>query len=115
MVYYLNLHTKESQWELPTAPATESSSKPEIAASHLLIKHKDSRKPSSWREENITRTKAEARKILEEFKTQIESGDATLAELAKINSDCSSAKRGGDLGNFSRGQMQKPFEVRILI
>lgn len=112
MVYYLNLHTKESQWELPTAPAAESSAKPEIAASHLLIKHKDSRKPSSWREDNITRTKAEARKILEDFKAQIESGEATLAELAKVNSDCSSAKRSGDLGNFSRGQMQKPFEVR---
>lgn len=34
----------------------------------------------------------------------------TLAELAKTYSDCSSAKRGGDLGPFSRGQMQKPFE-----
>lgn len=41
---------------------------------------------------------------------QIKSGEATLAELARDYSDCSSAKRGGDLGPFSRGQMQKPFE-----
>lgn len=41
---------------------------------------------------------------------QIKSGEATLAELAQKYSDCSSAKRGGDLGPFSRGQMQKPFE-----
>lgn len=31
-------------------------------------------------------------------------------ELAKEYSDCSSAKQGGDLGEFGRGQMQKPFE-----
>lgn len=31
-------------------------------------------------------------------------------ELAEEFSDCSSSKRGGDLGSFTRGQMQKPFE-----
>jgi NIMA-interacting peptidyl-prolyl cis-trans isomerase 1 len=30
--------------------------------------------------------------------------------LASQFSDCSSAKQGGDLGSFGRGQMQKPFE-----
>lgn len=41
---------------------------------------------------------------------QIISGEATLAQLAQKYSDCSSAKRGGDLGPFGRGAMQKPFE-----
>lgn len=76
----------------------------------MLVKHKGSRRPSSWREENITRTKDEARQILEDYRKQIESGDVTLEELAQKYSDCSSAKRGGDLGMFGRGQMQKPFE-----
>lgn len=31
-------------------------------------------------------------------------------EIASEFSDCSSAKRSGDLGSFSHGQMQKPFE-----
>jgi NIMA-interacting peptidyl-prolyl cis-trans isomerase 1 len=44
------------------------------------------------------------------YKEQIECGDATFAELAQHYSDCSSAQRGGDLGPFGRGQMQKPFE-----
>jgi NIMA-interacting peptidyl-prolyl cis-trans isomerase 1 len=33
-----------------------------------------------------------------------------FAELAEEFSDCTSAKRGGDLGVFGRRQMQKPFE-----
>jgi peptidyl-prolyl cis-trans isomerase NIMA-interacting 1 len=31
-------------------------------------------------------------------------------DIAKTESDCSSAQRGGDLGLFGRGQMQKSFE-----
>ncbi|RZC42330.1 WW domain containing protein [Asbolus verrucosus] len=60
--YYLNIYTKESQWDVPDKPAEPvSSSGPEqVQCSHLLVKHKDSRRPSSWREENITRTKEEA-------------------------------------------------------
>lgn len=38
------------------------------------------------------------------------SGEKSFSELASQFSDCSSAKRGGDLGPFGRGQMQKPFE-----
>lgn len=33
-------------------------------------------------------------------------GQATLEELAETESDCSSAKQGGDLGFFTRGKMQ---------
>uniref|UniRef100_A0A1A9UHS2 Peptidyl-prolyl cis-trans isomerase n=1 Tax=Glossina austeni TaxID=7395 RepID=A0A1A9UHS2_GLOAU len=113
LTYYLNIYTKESQWDLPTEPAKKeiSASGPsEVRCCHLLVKHKGSRRPSSWREENITRSKEEARQILEDYRKQIENGDATLEDLAQKYSDCSSAKRGGDLGMFGRGQMQKPFE-----
>ena len=40
----------------------------------------------------------------------IQSGEKSFSELATQFSDCSSAKRGGDLGPFGRGQMQRPFE-----
>ena len=67
--YYLNQYTKESQWDLPTEPAKPTglnSSGPEkLQCSHLLVKHAGSRRPSSWREEKITRTKEEAMQLLE--------------------------------------------------
>ena len=57
--YYLNKFTNESQWEKPTRPA-EKQAADEVQCSHLLVKHRDSRRPSSWREENITKSKEDA-------------------------------------------------------
>jgi peptidyl-prolyl cis-trans isomerase C len=37
-------------------------------------------------------------------------GGEDFAAVAKDNSDCPSAKQGGDLGSFPRGKMVKPFE-----
>lgn len=42
-------------------------------------------------------------------KEQIDNGER-FEDVAKERSDCSSFKRGGDLGYFSRGEMQPPFE-----
>ena len=107
-VYYLNQYTKQSQWDPPTEPAQPEQA--QVRASHLLVKHRDSRRPSSWREENITRSKEEALDILAGYRSQIVNKEASFEELAGKFSDCSSAKKGGDLGLFGRGQMQKPFE-----
>lgn len=74
--------------------------------SRTVVKHSGSRRPSSWREENITRSKEEAREQLKGYKEMIEGGEATLEDLARKYSDCSSAKKGGDLGFFTRGAMQ---------
>ncbi|XP_026760390.1 peptidyl-prolyl cis-trans isomerase NIMA-interacting 1-like [Galleria mellonella] len=116
MTYYLNKHTRRSQWEKPERPASlndddDSNGAPEeVRCSHLLVKHTDSRRPSSWREDTITRSKEEALEALKGFRQKIVSKETSLEELAKIYSDCSSAKRNGDLGRFKRGRMQKPFE-----
>jgi len=81
-----------------------------ILCSHLLLKHAGSRRPYSWLSDNITRTKEEARELLEEYRSQIISGQKTFAELAKTYSDCNSAKNGGVLKAFGRGDMQPSFE-----
>lgn len=64
--YYLNIHTKESQWDRPVKPAEpQSGVGPEqVQCSHLLVKHENSRRPSSWREEKITRSKDEALELI---------------------------------------------------
>lgn len=81
-----------------------------IRAAHLLVKHKDSRRPSSWRETNITRSKEEAIEMLKGYEEEIRSGQKSLGDLAVSESDCSSARKRGDLGFFGKGQMQKEFE-----
>jgi NIMA-interacting peptidyl-prolyl cis-trans isomerase 1 len=71
---------------------------------------RESRRPSSWKEPVITRSKDEALQKIQAFRQQLVSGQADFVALASVESDCSSARRGGDLGKFGPGQMQQPFE-----
>jgi len=48
--------------------------------------------------------------MLKGYEQQIRSGDQQLGDLAVSESDCSSARKRGDLGFFGKGQMQKEFE-----
>lgn len=81
-----------------------------VRVQHLLVKHIESRNPSSWKSPSITRTKAEALRLLAQHREKIVSGQTDFGTLARTESDCSSARNGGDLGSFGRGQMQKSFE-----
>jgi len=76
-----------------------------------------SRRPASWKDESGAqikqRTKEAAIQILLGFRKQIVDSanpEQTFIELASKESDCSSARDGGNLGDFGPGQMQKPFE-----
>ncbi|OIW32902.1 rotamase-domain-containing protein [Coniochaeta ligniaria NRRL 30616] len=147
--YYFNAAEKNSRWEPPEGTNTEKlkvymakyhsgtfqpaeGAQPgKIRAAHLLVKHAESRRPSSWREKcgndgdvgneanydplalhqaSITRTKDEAREIIKRHEETIKSGKSSLGDLAETESDCSSARKRGDLGYFGRGDMQKEFE-----
>lgn len=61
------------------------------------MKHKDSRRPSSWREAEITRTKEEATTIIRGHENRIRAGEVSLGDLSVTESDCSSARKKGDL------------------
>jgi len=105
--------TEKKRKEDVTENTSEKKQKSEpttVRCRHLLVKHRGSRNPSSWKEKTITRSKEEAIRLIEEFREQIVDGEVSFEDLAKTESDCSSAKHGGDLGPFGRGKMQKPFE-----
>ena len=53
----------------------------------------------------LVKTEKEALSILEQLKK-----GKDFATLAKRHSKCPSGKRGGDLGEFRRGQMVKAFD-----
>jgi len=48
--------------------------------------------------------------LLKSYESEITSGQKSLGDLAVSESDCSSARKRGDLGFFGKGQMQKEFE-----
>mmetsp|Transcript_44105 Transcript_44105/g.79165 ORF Transcript_44105/g.79165 Transcript_44105/m.79165 type:complete len:182 (+) Transcript_44105:41-586(+) len=109
--------------ETESAPAVKSQHVPQVKKPvttvrclHLLKKHTKSRRPSSWRERVITRSIEEATYQVKEFrksvaaKTTAKERQAEFERLARKESDCSSAREGGSLGRFGRGQMQPAFE-----
>ncbi|KAF7560414.1 hypothetical protein G7046_g3732 [Stylonectria norvegica] len=128
--YYFNTTDKVSRWEPPAGADTEklkhymaanhsAGTRPgavpgvpegKIRAAHLLVKHSGSRRPSSWRQAEITRSKEEALEIIQGHEQKIKTAGVTLGELALTESDCSSARKRGDLGYFGKGDMQKEFE-----
>jgi parvulin-like peptidyl-prolyl isomerase len=77
----------------------------EIGARHILVMHTLSKsKPP-----NVTRTRDEARKRIDEVLTKLRAG-VTFEELVNTYSDEPGAnERHGDLGVFDRAQMVKPF------
>ncbi|CEG45340.1 peptidyl-prolyl cis-trans isomerase nima-interacting 1-like [Plasmopara halstedii] len=120
-----HVHAKEREFRHRTASETKkrrSTDSESIQALHILVKHSGSRRPSSWRQDSITRSKAVAQaktqgirdKLVACIEANPERSSEALRELfeqiAKEESDCSSAKRGGDLGPFTRGKMAPPFE-----
>merc|ERR1712014_408700 len=70
----------------------------------------------SAREKSISCTKDEAIRHLQTLREYLMSTGTPsqlkdrFMEMAKSDSDCGSAKKGGDLGVFGPGRMQKPFE-----
>lgn len=79
---------------------TQFGVKEQVRASHILITP-DTTDPDA----DPNQAKAKIQDLLEQIKD-----GADFAELAKANSACPSAAKGGDLNFFGKGQMAAPFE-----
>lgn len=125
--YYLNLTTNESSWEPPAGTDSNklhkylqdfenNGHKPvvkdnTVRATHLLVKHNQSRRPRSWKSPSgITRTRDDAIKLIKQYREQVLSQGISLGDLAETESDCSSHSQKGDLGYFGKGENQPAFE-----
>jgi parvulin-like peptidyl-prolyl isomerase len=74
-----------------------------VRASHILLMYKGSMRSSA------TRSQADAQQQIQQILGSLQQG-GDFASLAREHSDCPSSAKGGDLGNFGRGQMVGPFE-----
>ena len=74
-----------------------------ICASHILVTFAGSAESTS------TRTKGEARDEIERLREAVKGG-ADFSDLARQHSDCPSCEDGGELGEFSQGEMVPEFE-----
>ena len=84
---------------------TQFEVKEQVRASHILIAPAKVTDPNADPNQAKSEAKAKAQDLLEQIK-----GGADFAALAKANSACGSAARGGDLDFFPRGKMAAPFE-----
>ncbi|XP_042373847.1 peptidyl-prolyl cis-trans isomerase Pin1-like isoform X2 [Zingiber officinale] len=75
----------------------------QVKASHILIKHQGSPRKASWKDPDgriiSATTRDAAVNQLLSLREIIVSGEARFQDVAARYSDCSSAKRGGDLGD----------------
>lgn len=74
-----------------------------VRASHILLMYQGSMRSSA------SRSKEDAQAQIQNLSTQLQQG-GDFASLAREHSDCPSSAKGGDLGQFGRGQMVGPFE-----
>ncbi|GES75356.1 peptidyl-prolyl cis-trans isomerase ssp-1 [Rhizophagus clarus] len=132
MVYYYNRRTKESTWDLPPGidpkdiKGYANNQDPQnidpleggdgrIRASHLLVKHDKSRRPSSWKEPNITRTKDEALALIKSYHSRIISGEITLGQMQPSFEEAAFKLKVGELSEpvwSDTDEQTKIFEVQ---
>ncbi|MBW2732015.1 MAG: peptidylprolyl isomerase [Deltaproteobacteria bacterium] len=82
---------------------------PNYAGSHILIAYKGAQRARP----HITRSKEEALKLAKDLAAQAAKSPTEFPQLALKNSDGPTARYGGDLGVWPKGQMVPVFDVTV--
>lgn len=104
-------HSAEPRFEWLKYEGVENSIKsPEVVITTLeeIVSPLKNRKEKSVKKASARHILVDSKEACEDLKSQIEKG-ADFAKLAKAHSKCPSGKSGGDLGEFTPGQMVKEF------
>jgi len=125
--YYFHRATGKQLWTPPPkdvvkeleAVPSETGPVETCQALHILVKHQESRRKTSWKDKEgkaiTARTRQMAAATVIGYREQLaplqgQALQTKFASMARLESDCSSAMKSGDLGAFKRGSMQPAFE-----
>jgi len=111
--YCVNEKTGERRWQAPSHEKPKKSDD-KITVVHCLIKHADSRRPSSHRTKVISLAKSDARNEADALRKRVAASsdmEAALSDEASKRSDCPSSTNGGRLKPFQRGDLERAFEA----
>jgi parvulin-like peptidyl-prolyl isomerase len=108
---YDALNKEAKDFEKPPEKPADNSEPPKdkipgekVQASHILIAYKGAEGGA------VDRTKEEAQKLAELVLKKAQEPGADFSAIAGEFSDCPSKSKGGDLGEFGKGEMDKAFE-----
>merc|ERR1712091_199439 len=111
--YCINEKTGERRWQAPSQEKPKKSDD-KITVVHVLLKHADSRRPSSHRTKVISLAKSDARDEADALRKRVAASsdmESALADEASKRSDCPSSTNGGRLKPFQRGDLERAFEA----
>jgi len=79
-----------------------------VRARHILVRYRGSKN-----DRGATRSKADAERMARRIRADVTKAGADFAAIARERSEDGSASRGGDLGEFGRGQMVPSFDAAV--
>ncbi|MAY80256.1 MAG: hypothetical protein CL930_05655 [Deltaproteobacteria bacterium] len=104
-----DLKTEKPTEERRAAVSITEIPSPRIRARHILVSYADAKSVN----EDVKRSESDARAFANELIQQLDAGQ-DFETLAKTHSDDGTGARGGDLGVFTLGVMNKAFEEATL-
>ena len=93
------------------AEADSLAAYPMARVRHILVQYAG----AHGADPSVKRSQAEAKERAEALKRRLASERISFAEIARESSDCPSAKEGGMLGRFTRGELEPGIDLALFV